>query len=52
MAPEILSTSLRNRGYEGKPTDIWSLGIILATLLIGSFTFSLLLLSLRRIERQ
>jgi len=36
MAPEIISKS----EYEGPPTDIWAMGIILYTLLCGVFPFN------------
>ena len=36
MAPEIV----RREEYEGKATDIWSLGILLYTMLCGKFPFS------------
>ena len=35
MAPEIV----RRMEYEGKPVDIWSLGILLYALLCGCFPF-------------
>lgn len=35
MAPEIV----RRVEYEGKPVDIWSLGILLYALLCGCFPF-------------
>ena len=35
MAPEIV----RRAEYEGKPVDIWSMGILLYALLCGCFPF-------------
>jgi len=35
MAPEIV----RRRPYYGKPTDVWSLGILLYALVCGKFPF-------------
>ena len=35
MAPEIV----RRSEYEGKPVDIWSMGILLYALLCGCFPF-------------
>jgi hypothetical protein len=35
MAPEIV----RRTEYEGKPVDIWSMGILLYALLCGCFPF-------------
>ena len=36
MAPEIV----KRTQYKGKPTDIWSLGVVLYAMLCGSFPFS------------
>lgn len=35
IAPEIV----KKRGYEGKPADIWSLGILLFGLVTGTYPF-------------
>ena len=35
IAPEIIG----NMEYDGKPTDIWSLGVILYILVVGRFPF-------------
>ena len=35
MAPEIV----RKHEYDGKPVDIWALGVLLFVLLTGSFPF-------------
>lgn len=35
MAPEILT----KQGYEGKPADVWSCGIVLFKLLTGFYPF-------------
>ena len=35
MAPEIV----QRRDHYGKPTDVWSLGVLLFKMLIGTFPF-------------
>jgi serine/threonine protein kinase len=39
MAPEVLNSSA-NRRYDGKAADVWALGVMLYTLVAGTYPFA------------
>jgi serine/threonine protein kinase len=39
MAPEVLTSSATRR-YDGKAADVWALGVMLYTLVAGTYPFA------------
>ena len=39
MAPEVINTSNKEKGYNAQMVDVWASGILLIVMLLGQFPF-------------
>ena len=39
MAPEVINTSNKEKGYNAQMVDVWASGVLLIVMLLGQFPF-------------